>query len=154
MLNAIKDQDIFRHECIFPICDTCDRPETNRPLGIKLGKKRGQSKGKNQALRFNPSPVVSFSLPVAPTSVSPFNSTLGISCCFNFSFSCSSTISSSSSSSSLLSSLATELLTNLHAILITNTNQNTLTACRAKSNAKVMICEIQHLYCSVSQLSS
>jgi hypothetical protein len=39
----------------------------------------------------------------------------------------------------ILSSLATELLTNLHAILITNTNQNTLTACRANSNANVMI---------------
>lgn len=145
MLNVNKGRNVFSAvNACSAMCVTLS--STSRLSCMPTGDR------KTQALRFNPS--VSISLPVAPTSVSPFNSTLGMTLCFIFSFSCSSTTSSSSSSSSLLSSLATELLTNLHAILRINTNQNTLTACRANSNEKVMICEIQHLYCWVSQLSS
>ena len=113
--------------------------------------KKDTSLRESYALLFNPSGVSS--LPVAPTNFSPLSSTLGILALI-LSFSCSSTTSSSSSSSSLLSSLATLLLTNLHAILKISTNQKTLTACRAKSRENVIICEIQHLYCWVSQLSS
>jgi hypothetical protein len=138
-----------RNVCIFSAMKCIFSMRNDPPPTVIVPKRE---RNRNQALRFNP--TVSFSLPVAPTSVSPFNSTLGISRCFIFSFSCSSTISSSSSSSSLLTSLATELLTNLHAMRSTNTNQKILTACRANNSAKVMICEIQHLYCWVSQLSS
>jgi hypothetical protein len=148
MLKCVKGK---AEMCVFSAIK-CIFSTRNDPPPTVIVPKEGERETENQALRFNP--TVSFSLPVAPTSVSPFNSTLGISRCFIFSFSCSSTISSSSSSSSLLTSLATELLTNLHAMRSTNTNQKILTACRANSNAKVMICEIQHLYCWVSQLSS
>ena len=60
---------------------------------------------------------------------------------------------SSSSSSSLRSSFCTPLTTYRARMRQIRKNQNMLTACSAASRQNVMPCEIQHLYCCVSQSS-